>query len=170
MSDLVLERRRDVDRRVGDDQDLVIRRHVHDEHVTDAPSRAQARFPRDDRAQQLVGVQAALHQQLGLALAHQLHGLGGRRMAVRRIDDPRLAEIDAAVLRDLLRSWRPGRQNRRDQSLLRRPRCAPASADSSQGCATAVGTARGFGIAPAALRTFRFQLSRFMHASLRSRC
>ena len=36
---------------------------------------------------QLVGVQAALHQRLGLALAHQLHRLGGGRLAVRRVDD-----------------------------------------------------------------------------------
>ena len=41
---LVLERRRDVDRRVGDDQHLVIGRHVHEEDVADAAARAQARL------------------------------------------------------------------------------------------------------------------------------
>ena len=46
--------------------------HVHHEAVADAPRGAQARLAPDDRAHQLVGVQAALHQRLGLALAHQL--------------------------------------------------------------------------------------------------
>ena len=40
-----------------------------------------------DRAQQFVGVQAALHQQFGLALANQFDRLGGRGMAVRHVDD-----------------------------------------------------------------------------------
>ena len=42
---------------------------------------------RDHRAHQLVGVQAALHQRLGLAFAHELDRLRGRRVAVRRVDD-----------------------------------------------------------------------------------
>ena len=53
---------------------------------------------RDDRAQELVRVEAAFHQQLRLALANQLHGLGRRGMAVWRIDDPGLAEIDAVAV------------------------------------------------------------------------
>ena len=69
--DLVLQRRRDVDRGVGDDQRLGVGRHVHDEAVADAPRRAQPGVALDHRAHQLVGVQAALHQRLGLALAHQ---------------------------------------------------------------------------------------------------
>ena len=39
---LVLERRRDVDRGVGDDQHLVVGRHVHQEDVAEAPAGAQA--------------------------------------------------------------------------------------------------------------------------------
>ncbi len=77
--------------RVGDDEDLVIGGNVHDEHVTDAAARAQAGLARDDRAQQLVGVQAALHQELGLALANELHRFGRRAMAVRSVDDLVLA-------------------------------------------------------------------------------
>ena len=84
--------------RVGDDQHLVIRRHVHDEDVAEAAAGAEARLLRDDRAEQLVGVQAALHQELGLALAHQLHRLRRRRVAVRRVDDPGRAEVDAVRL------------------------------------------------------------------------
>ena len=43
--------------------------HVHHEAVADAPCGAQARLPPDHGRHQLVGVQAALHQRLGLALA-----------------------------------------------------------------------------------------------------
>ena len=115
--DFVLQGRRDVDRGVGDDQDLVIGRNVHDEHVADATSRAQARLPRDDRAQQLVGVQASLHQELGLALANQLHGLGRRGVAVRHIDDPRTPEVDPVRLRDFVDLGGRADEDRRDQSL-----------------------------------------------------
>ena len=96
--DLVLERRGNVDGRIGDDQDLVVGRHVHDEDVADAAAGPKPGLPRHHGAQQLVGVQAALHQQLGLTLAHQLHGLGRRCVAVRRIDDPDLAEVDPVLL------------------------------------------------------------------------
>ena len=58
---------KDVDRRVGDEQRLGIGRHVHDEDMTDAPRGAQAGLARRHLAHQLVGVQAALHQQLALA-------------------------------------------------------------------------------------------------------
>ena len=40
-----------------------------------------------DGPHQLVGMQAALHQELALACADQLHGLRRRRLAMRRIDD-----------------------------------------------------------------------------------
>jgi hypothetical protein len=65
-------------------------------------------------------VQAALHQQLGLALANQLHRRGSRVMTVKRDDDPRAREIDAGLLRGLfdLRHW--AHEYRRDESQLRR--------------------------------------------------
>ena len=97
--DLVLERRRDVDRRVGDDQHLVVGRHVHDEDVADAAARAQPGLARDDRAEQLVGVQAALHQQLRLALrAPARRPAAADGVAVRSIDDPTRAEVDPSRL------------------------------------------------------------------------
>ena len=139
--DLVLQRRRDVDRRVGDDQDLVVGRHVHDEDVADAPADAQAGLLRHDRAQQLVGVQAALHQQLGLAGADQRHRLRGRRMAVRGVDDPALAEVDAVLGARAPRSWPPGRRGSARSVPCAPASTAPASAECSHGCATAVGTA-----------------------------
>ena len=49
--------------------------------------RAQPGFALDHRAHQLVGVQAALHERLGLALARQRDRRLGRRFAVRRVDD-----------------------------------------------------------------------------------
>ena len=64
-------------------------------------ARPQAGLARDHRAQQFVRVQAALHQQFGLALADQFHRLAGRGVAVRRVDDLDAAEIDAGRLRDL---------------------------------------------------------------------
>ena len=99
--DLVFERRCDVDGRVGDDQHLVVGRHVHDEHVTDAAARPQSGVARHHGAEQLVGVQAALHQQFGFAEPHEFNRLRGRRVAVRRIDDARLAEIDPMPLSDV---------------------------------------------------------------------
>ena len=42
--DLVLQRRSDVHRRVGNDQRLGVGGHVHDETVADAPRGAQAAF------------------------------------------------------------------------------------------------------------------------------
>ena len=115
---LVVERRRDVDRRVGDDQDLVVRRHVHDEHVAEAPARAKAGFPCDDGAEQFVGVEAPLHQQFRFAVTHELDGLRRRCVTVGRIDDPCLAEHDAGLLRDLPDLRRGSDQNRDDQPLL----------------------------------------------------
>ena len=88
----------------------MIGRHVHDEDVADAAAGAQAGLARDDRAEQLVGVQAAFHQELGLALAHQLDRLRRRRMAVRRVDDAVVAEIDAGRFARPRGSWPPGRR------------------------------------------------------------
>ena len=63
---------------------LGMARHVHDEAVADASRRADAGVARHDGAHQLVGVQAALHQGLGAARAHELDRLGRRIVAVQR--------------------------------------------------------------------------------------
>ena len=103
--------------RVGHDQDLVVRGHVHQEHMAQPPARAESRLPGDDRAQQFIRVQAALHQQLGLALADQFHRLGRRGVAVGHVHDLRAAEVDALRLGDL--GDRRGRsdQDGHDQAL-----------------------------------------------------
>ena len=164
--DLVLERRRDVDRRVGDDEHLVIGRHVHDEHVADAAAGAQPGLARDDRAEQLVGVQAALHQQLGLALAHQLDGLRRRRVAVRRVDDPRAAEVDAGFACAISANLR-GRadEDRHDQPLLPPPRSRRPAPSASQGCATAVGTGSRLRQRSSSCSYFPVPVSEFMMSS-----
>ena len=78
----------------------------------------QAGVAGDDGAQQLVGVQAALHQQLGLALPHELHRLGRRGMAVRRIDDPRAPNRDAAPPGHVFDPGGGADENGRNQALL----------------------------------------------------
>ena len=113
--DFVLQRRRDVDRGVGDDQDLVIGRNVHDEHVAESTPGAQAGLSRNDRTEQLVRVQAPLHQELGLPLPNQLHGFGRRRVAVRRIDDPGVPEVDPALPGDFVDPGGGAHENGRDQ-------------------------------------------------------
>lgn len=84
---LLFERRTDIDGGVGDEQRLGVSRHVHDEHVAQAPPGAQPRVGAHHLRQQLVGMQAALHQRLRVARAHQLDGARRRRMTVRRIHE-----------------------------------------------------------------------------------
>ena len=70
-------------------------------------------------AHQFIGVQAALHQCLGLALAHELHGHRGRRDTVRRIDDVHASEIDVVGGGDLVDPLDRADENRRDQAEFR---------------------------------------------------
>ena len=118
---LVLEVGRDVDRRVGDEQQPRVGGHVHDEDVADAPRGAQAGRRRHHRAHQLVGVQAALHQRLDLARArHRDRLLGGgvavlgRRRSGRAPRSTPLGRGDRADLR-----LRPD-EHRHDQLALGR--------------------------------------------------
>ena len=90
---------------------LLATRHVHHEAVADAPRGAQAGLAPHHGGHQLVGVQAALHQRLGLALAHQLHRRGRGRLAVRRLDDLGAGQVDAVRggdARGCARAGRPG--------------------------------------------------------------
>ncbi|CAM2147852.1 hypothetical protein PT2222_10312 [Paraburkholderia tropica] len=96
---LVGELGEDVDGRVGDEERLVIRGHVHREHVREAALGAQAVRARSHFVQQFVGVQAALHEQFGLARAHGVHGALGGGMAVRGVDDHDVVEREIRLLR-----------------------------------------------------------------------
>jgi hypothetical protein len=66
---------------------------VHDEDMADAPSRAQSGLPLHHFGQQLVGVQAPLHEKICFACTHQLDGFLGCGLAVRHIDDLNAAEV-----------------------------------------------------------------------------
>ena len=133
--------------------------------VADPASGAQAGLACDDRAQQLVGVQAALHQQLGLALAHQRDRPRRRGVAVRRVDDrasiPRSIPVcfgDLAILRA-----GPTRIGR-DQSVRGRLRSRRPAPISSHGCATAV--AIGSRLPASRQQLFVFSGSGFMSHGL----
>ena len=115
---------------------------------------------RDHRAEQLVGVQAALHQQLGLALAHQLDRLRRRGMAVRRVDDPR-APRSIPFAFATPRSSPRADQDRRDQSLLAGfDRAGEQRRLLARMRHRGREPARGCGTAPAAVRIFPVPVSR----------
>ena len=95
--DLRREVRGDVDRRVGDDDDVVVPRHVHDEAVADAARSAQAGLAVEHGAHQFIGVQAALHQALGLAQSDLADRLLGGGMAVGRVHDLDAVEREARL-------------------------------------------------------------------------
>lgn len=110
-----IERGRDVDGGVGDDERFSPTRHVHDEAVAHAPLGTQAGGARDHGAHQLVRVQRAFHQCLRTAFMHELHRAFGSGMAMRRIDDGQIAEIEIAFLRGRFDFRARADQYRRDQ-------------------------------------------------------
>ena len=92
--------------------------------------------------------------------AHQLHGPGRRRVAVRHVDDPGRRPGRSPAPSRSPRSSRPVRPGSARSAPSPAASIAPASADASHGCATAVGNRLpGSGTARAAARTFRFQWS-----------
>ena len=108
--DLFLQRRRDVDGGVGDDQRLVVRRHVHHEAVADAPRRAQARVAPDDgapSARRCAGCLSSAPRPCPRAPAARPrrppHGCAAHRRSA-------IAEIDADAPRQPLRCARAARR------------------------------------------------------------
>ena len=65
----------DVHGRVGNDERLLVSRHVHDEAVADPALGANTAFPRDHRSHEFVGVEAALHQRLDPPGRNEAHRL-----------------------------------------------------------------------------------------------
>ena len=83
-------------------------------------------------------MQAALHQQFTLRLADHLDRLGGRRVAVRHIDDLRAVKVERMGLgniTDFVLWTHEDLAGRRPSSAAS---SAPLSDVSSQGCTTAV--------------------------------
>ena len=107
---LGIEVRKDVDRRVGDEQRLRIGRHVHDEDVTDATRGAQPGLSRRHLAHQLIGMQAALHQQLALGLADELDRLRRRRLGCAAHRRSRSGRYQAGLRAPPRKSLLPGRR------------------------------------------------------------
>ena len=106
--------------------------------------RRSVRRPVSRRAisrEQFIGVQAALHDELGTAGADEFHRLGRRGVAVGNVDDLGRADVDAELFRDAADLSFRADEDRQDHAG-RGGVGAPFSEDSSHGCATAVGTAR----------------------------
>ena len=96
---LGIEIGKDVDRGVGDEKRLRIGRHVHDEDVTDAPRRAQARLSREVTARISSSVcRLPFIRSSPLDLADQLDCLCCGRLTVRRVDELIASDIDPVLL------------------------------------------------------------------------
>ena len=96
--DLVFERRVDVDRGIGDEERPRIVRSVDHEDVAHAPGGMKL-FLVDDRAHEFVGMEAALHQRLDLAIARQRDRLGRRRVAMFRRHEFIAGEVELGLFR-----------------------------------------------------------------------
>ncbi len=111
---------RHVHRRVGDQQRLGIARHVEHEDVAHPARGAQSAIGVHRLGEQLVGVQAALHQGSQLALAGHRHGLCGGAVAVRRFDQGQSGNVDVVVRRETADARRRSDQHCLDQPESRR--------------------------------------------------
>ena len=111
---------RDIDRRIGDHQGPGIGGGVDQINVADPPRGAKPGLGQGHLVHQLVGVQRALHQKAGLALADQGDGLGGALMAVGGVEAGIVREVGADIGRGLFQLGLRTDQNRRDQPGLRR--------------------------------------------------
>ena len=69
--DLVLQRRRDVDGGIRDDERGIVAGNVHDEAVADPASGAQAPLAAHHSAHEFVRMEAAFHQGLRLPRPHE---------------------------------------------------------------------------------------------------
>ncbi len=155
--DLVLQRRLDVDRRVGHQQRARIGRHVEDEDVADAPGGAQPARRRHHRGQHFVGVQAALHQGRHLALARHLHRPRRSLVAVLGGDDRRCPRGPLPAAAATARIFASGPTSTGMIRPRRAASSAPSSESRSHGCTTAH-------------RTGRQSLAAMQHPRERRRC
>ena len=116
--DLFQQSRVNVERGVGDQERLGVQRHIEAKHMRHAPAGAQL-GARQHGVDQLVGVQAALHQHLDVAAGGQLGGFFCRRMAVRHRDDLNAGQVDAAFFSELAHARLGADQHRHDQAVAR---------------------------------------------------
>ena len=137
---LRLEIGEDVDRRIRDEQSLGIGRHVEHEDMANPPSRAEPTLLGDDLVHQHIGVEAALHQAVRLAVADKAHRGGSGLLLGCDIHDLEAADVEASFWAAArIRVADPIRIGAMMFSLA--ASMGPASACSSHGQTTAVGTA-----------------------------
>ena len=109
--DLDLERRRDVDGRVGDDQRIGMTGNIHDKAMTDATRRANPAISGDHRPHDFVGVEAALHQRFRSPIADEFHAFPRRILTVVGVDNFETGDVDLKGFRRVQDS-----RSRADQS------------------------------------------------------
>ena len=78
---------KNIDRSVGNEEGFAIGRYIHDEHMANPTGRTQTGFAGSHFAHELVGVQAALHQELAFGFMNELDRLCRRRLAVWHVDN-----------------------------------------------------------------------------------
>ncbi|KFB74530.1 MAG: hypothetical protein AW09_000165 [Candidatus Accumulibacter phosphatis] len=93
--------------------------------MADAPLGAQACAAGNHLGHQFVGMQAALHQRLGVVAADQRHGHGRGFMTVLDVHDPVLSEVEAIFLGDGANPLLGSDQDRVDQVRLGGEQGAP---------------------------------------------
>ena len=118
--DLGVEIGRDVYRSIGDDQRVLVAGNIHHKAVADAPGRADAALASDHSTHQLVRVQTALHQGLGLAFADELDRFCRRIVAVRRLLQRKAGYVELRPLGDVANAIGRPDQDRGDQTEPRR--------------------------------------------------
>ena len=118
--DLVLQIGGDVDRGVGDQQQVIEARNVHDENMGQPPRAAQAAILLHDLMQQLVRVQMALHDRLSQALQDQRDGLGRCLVRAAGLDHLVARYVAARSFRRFLDQAPVANQDRLDDAQLRR--------------------------------------------------
>jgi hypothetical protein len=94
---LAVEIRKDVDRRIGDEDRLGVGRHIHHEDMADAPIGPQPALFGGDGPHELIGMQAALHQHLGLRRVDQFDRSGSCFFAVRHVDELESRYVDGVL-------------------------------------------------------------------------
>ena len=108
---------RDVDRGVRDEEEIALRRHVHDEHMADAARCPKAAFLLDHLREQLVRVHVAFHY--GAHLFRVDHGdrARGRLGVIRDIDDDDVGNVHGRRFGRFQDLVPRADEERRDQAL-----------------------------------------------------
>jgi hypothetical protein len=119
ISTLSAKVREDVDGRISDDERLRMAWNIHHEAVAKSPGCTQPAIGPHYGAQQLIGVETALHQRLGFALAHQFDRPLCGGVAMVGFDDRQSRDVEAKFGRHISDAYRRPYEDRCDQSETR---------------------------------------------------